>query len=106
MLDKKVTHKRLKDKAIKEPKYLKWLHEVLQPECFVCNTSLGIEIHHCKEHSTDERIDSFVIPLCYNHHHGTELSPHGTAKAFLATFSMKEQRVVADKLYQQYKKEK
>lgn len=98
-------HKKLKPKAKKEPKYLKYLHEVLQPPCFVCNTSVGIEIHHIKENSTDERIDAMILPLCYEHHHSTELSPHGTPKDFREAYPFEYQKNVSREFYQQFKGE-
>ena len=103
MLDKKVKHSRIKPKAPKEPKYLKWLHEVKQPSCFVCNISLSIQIHHVKEHSTDYRDDTKVIPLCMEHHLGIEFSPHGTPSSFRTIHSVEEQEAAASLLYNEYK---
>lgn len=93
---------RLKPKAKKEPKYLSWLHQIEQPPCFVCNTIAGIQMHHVKEHSTDARIDSQIIPLCQNHHLGNDFSVHMTPKAFKETYDMKTQLKYADDLYRRY----
>jgi len=94
---------RINPKASKEPKYLKWFHEVLQPPCFVCGTFLGIEAHHVKEHSTDERIDSILMALCLKHHRGTELSPHGTPVKFKEVYPMSVQFKNAAVMHAQYK---
>ena len=91
------------DENIKEPKYLKFLHVELQPECFICKGMNGIEMHHIKRNSTDKRIDRQVIPLCYNHHHGSDLSPHGTPKKFRETYSIEIQKEYAEKIYRKYK---
>lgn len=99
----KIKHKKLRPKAPKEPKYTKWLHDVKKPPCFVCGIHLGIQMHHVKKDSADERIDSKQIPLCFEHHHGLELSPHGTATAWRYTFPMWEQEEAASKLYKEYK---
>ena len=101
----KITHNRIKPKAKKEPAYLAWLHNVKQPACFVCNIHLGIQIHHVKETSTDERIDSKVIPLCMEHHVGIEFSPHGTPVDFRYVHPKWEQEEAAEKLYFEYKGE-
>lgn len=104
MLTKKQQTKRnrLKPKAHKEPQYLKWLHEVRQPSCFVCNTFIGIQIHHIKEHSSDLRDDDKVIPLCYEHHLGNEFSVHGTARKFREEYPIEMQLEYAEELYNEY----
>lgn len=103
MLSKKVTHKRLKPKAQKQPKYLSWLHEIEQPSCFVCNIQTGIQMHHVKEHSTDPRDDSKIIPLCQLHHLGNDFSVHMTPKAFREAYPMEVQYKYAEKLYNTFK---
>ena len=105
MLSKKQQTKsnRLKPTAHKEPEYMKWLHEVKQPCCFVCGTMLGIQIHHVKRHSNDLRNDNEVIPLCVNHHTGVEFSPHGTPNDWREVYSMTDQLEVAKELYEEYK---
>ena len=105
MLNKKVSHKKLRPKTPKEPKYSKWLHEVHQPSCFVCNVSIGIEMHHVKEYSNDYRDDTKIIPLCYNHHHGQEISPHGTSKLFREVYPIEVQLEKAKELYNAYKEQ-
>lgn len=111
--DKKVLFddKRLRDKPsskntskeYKEPKYLSYLHEVLQPPCIVCQTHMGIEMHHIKEASSDPKDDRFVIPLCHEHHLGNKFSAHGSAKQFRAKYSYQTQMAAAQKLYEGYK---
>jgi len=96
-------HKRLKPKAKKLPKYLKWFHEVEQPPCFVCGTFLGIEAHHNKENSTDERIDDEILPLCHEHHHGNKLSPHGTPREWKQVYTKKIRREFSRELFRRYK---
>lgn len=103
MLKKKITAQRLKPKAIKIPKYLKWLHEVEQPECFVCHLSSGIQLHHVKRYSSDNRDDDKVIPLCYDHHLGTEFSVHNNSVEFREIYTMEEQLASAKELYTKYK---
>jgi len=102
MLNKKVSHKKLRPKAKKEPKFLKWLHEVKMPSCYVCGINTGVEIHHIKAHSTDERIDSIVLPLCCFHHHGSDISPDGTPRKFRDKFSIHKQKEDAKILYMEY----
>ena len=105
MLHKKVTHKKLRPKAKKEPEYLAYLHNVKMPSCFVCNISNGIEMHHCKEASSDYRDDTKVIPLCHNHHLGNEFSAHGTPRDFRSVHPIWEQLEYANELYKEYKSE-
>ena len=98
----KIDDLKLRPKAKKETKYTKWFHEVHQPPCFVCGTKLGIEFHHVKKHSTDERIDSIGMPLCWEHHHGTEFSPHGTPVRFRERYPMRVQYKSAAKMYKRF----
>ena len=102
-LSHKVDDLKLKPKAIKEPGYTTWFHEVHQPPCFVCGIFVGIQFHHVKEHSTDERIDSIGMPLCHEHHHGTVLSPHGTPVKFKERYPMDMQYKSAAKMYKKFK---
>ena len=102
MLNKKFNHKRLKPKPKKEPDYLRWLHEVKQPTCFVCNIAVGIQMHHIKRYSSDYRDDTKIIPLCYNHHLGNELSPHGTPNRFRELFPIEQQLEYAERLWDEY----
>ena len=87
----------------KEPKYLSWLHSVEMPSCFVCETRLGIQMHHIKECSSDAKKDNEVIPLCHEHHLGNKFSVHGTAKQFREIYSVELQREYARLLYFKYK---
>ena len=107
MLSKKQQTKRgsrlRDDEVIKEPKYLKFLHEDLQPRCFVCNVKYGIQLHHIKRDSTSKRIDKHILPLCYEHHHGFDLSPHGNPKKFREMYPIEEQLKHAEKLYNKFK---
>lgn len=100
---KKIDDLKLKPKAIKEPAYITWFHEVYQPPCYVCGGSVGIQFHHVKEHSTDERVDSIGMPLCHEHHHGMELSPHGTPVKFRKRYPMDVQYKSAAKMYKKFK---
>ena len=88
----------------KEPKYLAWLHEVKQPECFACGKTNGIELHHIKEASSDKKDDRLVIPLCgvECHRLGSVLSAHGTPKKFRDTFPLDMQKEYAMALYEEY----
>lgn len=108
MLSKKDQTKsnRIKPQAFKDKAYLSWLHEVKQPPCFVCGIHLGIQIHHVKETSSDLRNDNECIPLCYEHHLGLELSPHGSPVAFRYTFPIWEQLEFAEELYNEYNQQK
>lgn len=103
MLDKKFKHNKLKPQAHKEPKYTEYLHENKQPPCFVCNIQVGIQMHHVKEHSNDLRNDNEQIPLCYNHHKGTEFSAHETPTAFREAYPIELQLAYAKTLYKEYK---
>ncbi len=102
----KVLDSRIVPKHKPGPSYIKWFHEVYQPPCFVCGTFLGIEFHHIKEHSTDKRIDSIAMPLCWYHHHGYELSPHGTPVKFREVYPMELQLKFAADMYECYLAEK
>ena len=95
---------RLKEnnQPVKKPKYLKWLHEVKQPPCAVCNTRLGINLHHVKRVSSDPKNDTLVIPLCYNHHLGTEFSAHGTPRDFREEYPYDIQKGCAEEFYEEY----
>ncbi len=99
---------RLKEKPLKDKAYLKWLHEVKRPHCFVCGKRNGIELHHVKDGSSDVKNDHMVIPLCGVEHHrlGTELSAHGTPKKFREVFPVQSQRNYAKILYNEYKETK
>ena len=103
MLSKKVTHKKLRPKQPKEPKFLNWLHNVKQPSCFVCNISVGISMHHIKKNSTDYRNDSLMLPLCYEHHQGTNFSVHNNPKEFKEEYPLEMQLKRALELYTEYK---
>ena len=102
MLSKKVKHKKVKTQLVKDRGYLSWLHNSGQ-FCMVCEISVGLEAHHVKRDSTDKRSDDSCIVLCWNHHHGTELSPHGTPKLFRETYPIEFQRDFAHGLYRDYK---
>ena len=96
-------HKKLRPKPQKDLAYLSWLHNVEQPCCMVCNIQVGINMHHVKENSTDYRDDSKIIPLCYSHHLGNELSPHGTPSVFRKIYPMEQQLEFANELFRRYK---
>ena len=105
MLNKKIKHGRIKPQAHKEPDFLRWLHEVKQPPCFICGGYNKIELHHIKRYSSDKRDDRHVIPLCGEscHRNGTELSAHSTPKKFRDKYPMSEQLKYAKELYEEYK---
>jgi len=108
MLSKKSQTKRgarlRDDEVVKEPEYLRYLHEDLQPRCFVCNVRYGVEMHHLKRDSTDKRIDKLILPLCWTHHHGFDMSPHGNPGQFRKQYTMDEQIEFAEKMYRRYKR--
>jgi len=83
--------------------YLQSLNEV----CFCCGEQNGIEWHHVKLYSTDDKDHTRLIPLCgvKCHRLGVVLSAHGTPKKWRETFSMEAQLDYAAKIYENYKKE-
>lgn len=87
-----------------EQSYLHWLQSQFYP-CFVCGSYSNIEYHHIKFKSTDKKRHNKLIPLCWNHHHGRELSPHGNTKQWRETYTMEAQEQRADVIYQDYLKE-
>ena len=64
----------------------------------MCGNS-SIELHHVKCRSIVGRDDRFVIPLCVEHHLGSERSPHGNPANFM---SKEDQKNLAIKYYQDY----
>jgi len=70
----------------------------------VCNTRAGIQLHHVKESSSDNRNDNEVIPLCYNHHLGNDFSAHGTPRAFRMEYPIENQLEYASRLYSSYER--
>jgi len=107
MLSKKVNHKRLKPKAKKLPKYLEWLHNQNDIVCFSCGKQNGLEVHHVKETSTDERDDSKVLMLCGEecHRNGMKLSPHSTPVAWRRVYPIQMQLDYASDLFRRYKQD-
>jgi DNA-directed RNA polymerase subunit RPC12/RpoP len=84
--------------------YNNWLHEEAQMQkykCMVCGEPVQ-HYHHVKEYSTDKKRQNVQIPLCNEHHLGTELPPHGTPKLFRQTYSMEQQDKVAHMLHLRY----
>ena len=106
MLNKKVTHKKLRPKPVKDSKYLSWLH-CQNLGCFICGEHNQIELHHIKECSSDSKDDTKVIGLCGEscHRNGTELSAHGTPKKFREKYPIEYQLKYAEKLRGYYLKE-
>ena len=102
--EQQTSSNRLKPKAQKLPKYLKWLHEQEDIVCFSCGKQNKLEAHHVKEFSSDERDDSKIIMLCGEECHrlGMKLSPHGTPKAWRQVYSMEVQLDYASELYRRY----
>lgn len=84
-----------------EREYLNWLQEQ-NPNCFICSTSMNIEMHHVKFKSTDKKNHKRLIPLCVEHHKGNVLSPHGTPSKWRKTISMLRQELYADSLYESF----
>lgn len=111
--DSMFNHDRIKPKpsmknnneiSAEDQSYLEWLtNEAIYP-CFVCGCFNGIEWHHVKEFSTDNKNHTRLIPLCGAEHHrfGTELSPHGTPKKWRETYSLKVQLEHAAKIHEYY----
>lgn len=104
MLNKKFNHSKLKPQVHKDKSYLEWLHNSLIP-CFVCGSQQRLEAHHVKRDSSDKRDDDKVLMLCYNHHHGLELSPHGTPNEFRDIYPIQYQLKIAKLQYKRYLKE-
>lgn len=98
------TYKAKKPKITKEEKaYLEYLNRNRHTyKCFVCGAMSNIEFHHVKLKSTDKKNHKRLIPLCVRHHHGRELSPHGTPKKWRETYTMKEQNEYAENMYYKY----
>lgn len=107
MLSKKDQLKRngrLKPEAVKDKQYLSWFHNqgLL---CIVCGNS-QIEAHHIKEHSTDLKDDRYLLPLCeYHHKYSLYMSPHGAPKKWREEYPLEVQRLIAERIYNQYKDE-
>lgn len=86
--------------------YLHWLQLQNYP-CFVCGCHNGIEWHHVKLYSSDKKNHKRLIPLCGEEHHRLgKLSPHGSPKLWRETFSLDVQNVAAEKIYDDYVREK
>lgn len=88
-----------------EKEYLNWL-QCQDYSCFVCGTFSRIEWHHVKLKSTDKKRHNRLIPLCFNHHHGRELSPHGNAKRWRQKYNMFEQNEKASYIFNDFLKER
>lgn len=102
----KAAKKKSKNKPTeKELTYLQWL-QTKKFTCFVCGSKNMIQMHHIKERSTDAKNHKELIPLCFNHHLGMQLSPHGTPTAWRVTYSIEEQRAAANKIYEEFENEK
>lgn len=97
-----------------EKEFMKWLHSeavYFDYPCFVCgkiNPNDGIEWHHVKEGSGDEKNHKRQIPLCGNEHHrtGAEISPHGTPKKWRETYSVEVQNKFAGNVWNDFKRYK
>ena len=89
---------------VEDSEYMAYLH-ALGLVCFCCRQQRGIELHHIKGCSSDEKNDREVIPLCgiECHRLGVELSAHGTAKKFREVFALEVQLKFARELYRNYK---
>jgi hypothetical protein len=80
--------------------YLRWFKEQ-KFRCFVCG-SPNTESHHIKERSSDKKNHYELLPLCWEHHHGSVLSPHGTPHTWRNNFTMEEQREFSKQLRREY----
>ena len=89
-----------------EQDYLTWLQGRENSVCFVCgrrNFSDDLEWHHVKQTSSDKKNHFRLIPLCgHLHHRNGDLSPHGNAKKWKATFSLQVQMEYATDIYEEY----
>lgn len=86
-----------------ESEYLDYLSSIrFKTRCFVCGV-FGVEWHHVKFKSSDRKNHKSLIPLCFLHHHGTEISPHGTPTKWRETYTMEEQEETARMYYRVYK---
>jgi len=110
MTDRKIKANRIKPKpsmknkpkiSSQERDYLQWFAEQSHT-CFICGTHYGIEGHHVKEHSTDRKDHTSLLPLCSRHHTGPDLSPHGTPKRFREAYPMEVQRRYAAEIYKSF----
>lgn len=89
----------LKEKPFKSKDYLAWFHNQ-GFGCMVC-ANPQIEAHHVKEHSSDNRDDRYILPLCEYHHRYSELmSPHGSPKIWRETYPIDVQKSIATKLFE------
>ncbi|WP_345985285.1 HNH endonuclease [Sulfurimonas sp. HSL-1656] len=94
-------HARIKPKPARDRDYLNWFAQ--QPHrCLVCGTPDGIEGHHVKRDSSDQKDDHKMIPLCQEHHTGPMLSPHGTPRRWREEYSMEFQEQIAAEIYAEY----
>lgn len=87
-----------------EKDYLHWLHTQEVP-CFACNKmGNSIEWHHVKEHSSDKKDHTSLIPLCGEECHRLgSYSVHGNPRWFRDTFPIESQREVAKIFYEEFK---
>ena len=81
----------------KELSYIQW-SKSQEMSCFVCGR-FADDRHHVKFKSTDKKNHKRLLPLCREHHTGSELSPHGTPRLWREFFPMAVQNDFADKLY-------
>ena len=86
-------------KVFKDPDYLQYLHTIKR--CLVCKAE-NVEVHHIKDWSIKGRDDRYVLPLCAEHHRGSELSPHGAPELFLERYPKGWQIATAKMLYKKY----
>lgn len=103
-------HKRLRPKPTMKNKnkisdiereYLDYFALSIKP-CFVCETIENVQGHHVKEHSTDRKDHTKLLPLCEEHHTGTTFSPHGTPRSWREAYSIEFQREVAEMHFDEF----
>ncbi len=86
-----------------EKAYLNWYKEIYQV-CFICG-KFATDRHHIKLRSTDKKNHKRLLPLCREHHMGSEFSPHGTPKLWRQKISIDKQNEFADNMYKNYEEQ-
>ena len=101
---KPLKQSRMKNKRVTtddELDYLNWSKKQ-DYVCFVCGTKKQIQMHHTKRDSTSKKNHKRIIPLCYDHHLGSDFSAHGSPSLFREKYPMEIQEAYADSLYDDY----
>lgn len=90
-----------KPKRFVDKDYMAWLHKTQR--CYVCYERGGLELHHIRSPDNRTRNDNEIVPLCDQHHRGSQFSVHGTPAHFLERYPYDTQYAVAERLYRMYK---